>query len=99
MSECSVLTEMKSSHALQFLCTLSFGLMSHLHHCELIVLSLCHFLSVCLVFLFPQAVSFPGDFSYAAAGLIFLEYTASAQWCAELLVITYSGQLKSYLVG
>lgn len=41
---------------------------------------------------------FPGDFSYAAAGLMFLEYTASAQWSAELLVITYSGQLKSYLV-
>lgn len=43
-------------------------------------------------------MSFPGDFSYAAAGLMFLEYTASAQWSAELLVITYSGQLKSYLV-
>jgi len=45
-----------------------------------------------------QAVSFPGDFSCAVAGLIFLEYTASAQWSAELLVITYSGGLKSYLV-
>ncbi|XP_023997669.1 NBAS subunit of NRZ tethering complex, partial [Salvelinus sp. IW2-2015] len=44
-------------------------------------------------------VSFPGDFSYAAAGLIFLEYTASAQWPAELLVITYGGGLKSYLVS
>ncbi|XP_029604602.1 neuroblastoma-amplified sequence [Salmo trutta] len=44
-------------------------------------------------------VSFPGDFSYAAAGLIFLEYTASAQWSAELLVITYGGGLKSYLVS
>lgn len=73
--------------------------MSHSHHRELVVhLSLCLFLSVCLVFVSPQAVSFPGDFSYAAAGLIFLEYTASAQWSAELLVITYSGQLKSYLV-
>ncbi|XP_073708858.1 NBAS subunit of NRZ tethering complex [Garra rufa] len=47
----------------------------------------------------PPAMSFPGDFSYAAAGLMFLEYTASAQWSAELLVITYSGQLKSYLVS
>ncbi len=43
-------------------------------------------------------MSFPGDFSYAVAGLMFLEYTASAQWSAELLVITYGGQLKSYLV-
>ncbi|XP_053503129.1 NBAS subunit of NRZ tethering complex isoform X1 [Ictalurus furcatus] len=51
------------------------------------------------LFVIPPAVSFPGDFSYAAAGLIFLEYTASAQWSAELLVITYSGQLKSYLVS
>ncbi|KAG5277189.1 hypothetical protein AALO_G00114600 [Alosa alosa] len=50
------------------------------------------------LFVIPPAVSFPGDFSYAAAGLVFLEYTASAQWSAELLVITYSGQLKSYLV-
>lgn len=84
---------------LQLLCMLSFGLMSPLYYCELIVdLALCPLFSVCLVFLFPQALSFPGDFSYAAAGLIFLEYTASAQWSAELLVITYSGQLKSYLV-
>ncbi|XP_066532404.1 NBAS subunit of NRZ tethering complex [Hoplias malabaricus] len=51
------------------------------------------------LFIIPPAVSFPGDFSYAAAGLIFLEYTASAQWSAELLVITYGGQLKSYLVS
>ncbi|XP_030627151.1 NBAS subunit of NRZ tethering complex [Chanos chanos] len=51
------------------------------------------------LFIIPPAVSFPGDFSYAAAGLIFLEYTGSAQWSAELLVITYSGQLKSYLVS
>ncbi|TSL47624.1 Neuroblastoma-amplified sequence [Bagarius yarrelli] len=50
------------------------------------------------LFVIPPAVSFPGDFSYAAAGLIFLEYTGSAQWSAELLVITYSGQLRSYLV-
>ncbi|XP_016118100.1 neuroblastoma-amplified sequence-like, partial [Sinocyclocheilus grahami] len=50
------------------------------------------------LFIIPPAMSFPGDFSYAAAGLMFLEYTASAQWSAELLVITYSGQLKSYLV-
>lgn len=45
-----------------------------------------------------QVVSFPGDFSCAVAGLIFLEYTTSAQWSAELLVITYGGGLKSYLV-
>uniref|UniRef100_A0A8C1T408 NBAS subunit of NRZ tethering complex n=1 Tax=Cyprinus carpio TaxID=7962 RepID=A0A8C1T408_CYPCA len=51
------------------------------------------------LFIIPPAMSFPGDFSYAAAGLMFLEYTASAQWSAELLVITYSGQLKSYLVS
>nr|XP_055042803.1 NBAS subunit of NRZ tethering complex [Misgurnus anguillicaudatus] len=51
------------------------------------------------LFVIPPAVSFPGDFSYAAAGLMFLEYTASAQWSAELLVITYSGQLKSFLVS
>ncbi|KAJ8275215.1 hypothetical protein COCON_G00098400 [Conger conger] len=51
------------------------------------------------LFLVPPAASFPGDFSYAAAGLIFLEYTGSAQWSAELLVITYGGHLKSYLVS
>ncbi|XP_015247730.1 PREDICTED: neuroblastoma-amplified sequence [Cyprinodon variegatus] len=51
------------------------------------------------LFVIPPAVSFPGDFSCAVAGLIFLEYTASAQWSAELLVITYSGALKSYLVS
>ncbi|XP_036405464.1 neuroblastoma-amplified sequence isoform X2 [Megalops cyprinoides] len=51
------------------------------------------------LFLIPLTASFPGDFSQAVAGLIFLEYTASAQWSAELLVITYGGQLKSYLVS
>ncbi|KAJ8008712.1 hypothetical protein DPEC_G00081260 [Dallia pectoralis] len=51
------------------------------------------------LFLIPPMASFPGDFSYAAAGLIFLEYTVSAQWSAELLVITYGGGLKSYLVS
>ncbi|TRZ02417.1 hypothetical protein DNTS_034472, partial [Danionella cerebrum] len=51
------------------------------------------------LFIIPPAMSFPGDFSYAAAALMFLEYTASAQWSAELLIITYSGQLKSYLVS
>lgn len=45
-----------------------------------------------------QVLSFPGDFSCAVAGLVFLEYSASAQWLAELLVITYGGVLKSYLV-
>ncbi|KAM3861566.1 NBAS subunit of NRZ tethering complex [Diretmus argenteus] len=51
------------------------------------------------LFVIPPVVSFPGDFSYAVAGLIFLEYTASTQWSAELLVITYGGGLKSYLVS
>ncbi|KAF7663790.1 hypothetical protein LDENG_00200150 [Lucifuga dentata] len=51
------------------------------------------------LFIIPPAVNFPGDFSCAVAGLIFLEYTASAQWSAELLVITYGGDLKSYLVS
>ncbi|XP_008284404.1 NBAS subunit of NRZ tethering complex [Stegastes partitus] len=51
------------------------------------------------LFVIPPAVSFPGDFSCAVAGLIFLEYTASAQWSAELLVITHGGGLKSYLVS
>ncbi|XP_066561749.1 NBAS subunit of NRZ tethering complex [Amia ocellicauda] len=51
------------------------------------------------LFVIPPAATFPGDFSYAVAGLIFLEYTASAQWSAELLVINYRGHLKSYLVS
>uniref|UniRef100_A0A3Q3XCS4 NBAS subunit of NRZ tethering complex n=1 Tax=Mola mola TaxID=94237 RepID=A0A3Q3XCS4_MOLML len=51
------------------------------------------------LFVIPPVVSFPGDFSCAVAGLIFLEYTASAQWSAELLVITFGGGLKSYLVS
>nr|XP_061806612.1 NBAS subunit of NRZ tethering complex-like [Nerophis lumbriciformis] len=51
------------------------------------------------LFVIPPALSFPGDFSCAVAGLIFLEYTGSAQWSAELLVITYGGGLKSYLVS
>ncbi|XP_059211796.1 NBAS subunit of NRZ tethering complex [Centropristis striata] len=51
------------------------------------------------LFVIPPALSFPGDFSCAVAGLIFLEYTGSAQWSAELLVITYGGVLKSYLVS
>eukprot|EP00069_Balaena_mysticetus_P002733 bmy_15990T0 len=44
------------------------------------------------------ASSLAGDLSYAIAGLIFLEYKASAQWSAELLVINYRGELRSYLV-
>uniref|UniRef100_A0A8D3CQG5 NBAS subunit of NRZ tethering complex n=1 Tax=Scophthalmus maximus TaxID=52904 RepID=A0A8D3CQG5_SCOMX len=51
------------------------------------------------LFVIPPVVSFPGDFSCAVAGLIFLEYKTSAQWSAELLVITYGGALKSYLVS
>ncbi|XP_030054710.1 NBAS subunit of NRZ tethering complex [Microcaecilia unicolor] len=51
------------------------------------------------LFVIPPANSFLGDFSYAIAGLIFLEYKASSQWSAELLVINYRGQLKSYLIS
>uniref|UniRef100_S4RYX9 Neuroblastoma-amplified sequence N-terminal domain-containing protein n=1 Tax=Petromyzon marinus TaxID=7757 RepID=S4RYX9_PETMA len=40
-----------------------------------------------------------GDLGLAVAGLVFLEYTASAQWSAELLVINYAGHLTSYLVS
>ncbi|XP_028652676.1 NBAS subunit of NRZ tethering complex [Erpetoichthys calabaricus] len=51
------------------------------------------------LFIIPPATSFPGDLSYSIAGLIFLQYTGSVQWSAELLVINYRGQLKSYLVS
>ncbi|XP_075717206.1 NBAS subunit of NRZ tethering complex isoform X2 [Rhinoderma darwinii] len=51
------------------------------------------------IFVIPPQTSFPGDLSYAIAGLIFMEYKASTQWSAELLVINYRGQLKSYLVS
>ncbi|KAM8832299.1 NBAS subunit of NRZ tethering complex isoform 1-T1 [Spinachia spinachia] len=51
------------------------------------------------LFVMPPAGSFPGDFSCAVAGLIFLEYAVSVQWSAELLVITCGGALKSYLVS
>ncbi|XP_068136383.1 NBAS subunit of NRZ tethering complex isoform X2 [Hyperolius riggenbachi] len=51
------------------------------------------------LFVIPPHASFPGDLSYAIAGLVFLEYKASAQWSAELLVINYRGQLNSYLVS
>ncbi|KAM4772461.1 NBAS subunit of NRZ tethering complex [Rhinophrynus dorsalis] len=51
------------------------------------------------LFVIPPQTSFPGDLSYAVAGLVFLEYKASTQWSAELLVINYRGQLKSYLVS
>ncbi|XP_012508523.1 PREDICTED: neuroblastoma-amplified sequence [Propithecus coquereli] len=50
------------------------------------------------LFVISPASSFAGDLSYAIAGLIFLEYKASAQWSAELLVINYRGELRSYLV-
>ena len=55
-------------------------------------------LYVCLHF-WVKTASFSGDLSYAIAGLIFLEYKASAQWSAELLVINYRGELRSYLVS
>ncbi|KAG8445664.1 hypothetical protein GDO86_010443 [Hymenochirus boettgeri] len=51
------------------------------------------------LFVIPSQTSLPGDLSYAIAGLLFLEYKASTQWSAELLVINYRGQLKSYLVS
>uniref|UniRef100_A0A8C0HG56 NBAS subunit of NRZ tethering complex n=1 Tax=Chelonoidis abingdonii TaxID=106734 RepID=A0A8C0HG56_CHEAB len=51
------------------------------------------------LFVISPATSFPGDLSYAIAGLIFVEYKASAQWSAELLVINYRGELRSYLVS
>uniref|UniRef100_A0A803V5S8 NBAS subunit of NRZ tethering complex n=1 Tax=Ficedula albicollis TaxID=59894 RepID=A0A803V5S8_FICAL len=51
-----------------------------------------------LLVISPTA-SIPGDLSYAIAGLIFLEYKASAQWSAELLVVNYRGELRSYLVS
>ncbi|KAM5262785.1 NBAS subunit of NRZ tethering complex [Ctenodactylus gundi] len=51
------------------------------------------------LFVISPASSFVGDLSYAVAGLIFLEYKASAQWSAELLVINYRGELRSYLVS
>ncbi|KAG8124286.1 hypothetical protein E2320_019602 [Naja naja] len=51
------------------------------------------------LFLIQPVTSFPGDLTYAIAGLIFLEYKASAQWSAELLVVNYRGELKSYLVS
>ncbi|XP_006880730.1 PREDICTED: neuroblastoma-amplified sequence-like [Elephantulus edwardii] len=51
------------------------------------------------LFVIAPASSFAGDLSYAIAGLIFLEYKASAQWSAELLVISYRGELRSYLVS
>nr|XP_012999154.1 neuroblastoma-amplified sequence-like [Cavia porcellus] len=51
------------------------------------------------LFVIAPASSFAGDLSCAIAGLIFLEYKASAQWLAELLVINYRGELRSYLVS
>jgi len=51
------------------------------------------------LFVITPASSLAGDLSYAIAGLIFLEYKGSAQWSAELLVINYQGELKSYLVS
>uniref|UniRef100_A0A4W3IP51 NBAS subunit of NRZ tethering complex n=1 Tax=Callorhinchus milii TaxID=7868 RepID=A0A4W3IP51_CALMI len=51
------------------------------------------------LFSIPPGVSSVGDLSYAVAGLMFLEYTASTQWSAELLVINYRGQLQSYFVS
>ncbi|XP_058144004.1 NBAS subunit of NRZ tethering complex [Dasypus novemcinctus] len=51
------------------------------------------------LFVICPASSFAGDLSYAIAGLIFLEYKASTQWSAELLVINYRGELRSYLVS
>ncbi|XP_060044395.1 NBAS subunit of NRZ tethering complex [Erinaceus europaeus] len=51
------------------------------------------------LFVITPAPSVAGDLGHAIAGLIFLEYKASAQWSAELLVINYRGELRSYLVS
>ncbi|XP_051880260.1 NBAS subunit of NRZ tethering complex isoform X2 [Pristis pectinata] len=51
------------------------------------------------LFIILPTTSFVGDLSHAVAGLIFLESTDSAQYSAELLVVNYRGQLKSYLVS
>ncbi|XP_053522900.1 NBAS subunit of NRZ tethering complex isoform X2 [Artibeus jamaicensis] len=51
------------------------------------------------LFVIAPVSSLAGDLSCAIAGLIFLEYKASAQWSAELLVINYRGELRSYLVS
>ncbi|XP_036891385.1 neuroblastoma-amplified sequence [Sturnira hondurensis] len=51
------------------------------------------------LFVIAPVSSLAGDLSCAVAGLIFLEYKASAQWSAELLVINYRGELRSYLVS
>ncbi|XP_024408243.2 NBAS subunit of NRZ tethering complex [Desmodus rotundus] len=51
------------------------------------------------LFVITPVSSLAGDLSCAIAGLIFLEYKASAQWSAELLVINYRGELRSYLVS
>ncbi|CAM9714502.1 unnamed protein product [Lampetra planeri] len=51
------------------------------------------------LFTISQAAGSSGDLGLAVAGLVFLEYTASAQWSAELLVINYAGHLTSYLVS
>uniref|UniRef100_A0A8C6U129 NBAS subunit of NRZ tethering complex n=1 Tax=Neogobius melanostomus TaxID=47308 RepID=A0A8C6U129_9GOBI len=40
------------------------------------------------LFVIPPEASFPGDLSGAVAGLIFLEYTDSAQWSAELYLVS-----------
>ncbi|EPY76052.1 neuroblastoma amplified sequence [Camelus ferus] len=51
------------------------------------------------LFVITPASGSAGDLGCAVAGLIFLEYEASAQWSAELLVISYRGELRSYLVS
>ncbi|XP_066242241.1 NBAS subunit of NRZ tethering complex [Saccopteryx leptura] len=51
------------------------------------------------LFVIAPASGLAGDLSYAVAGLVFLEYKASAQWSAELLVVNYRGELRSYLVS
>lgn len=49
------------------------------------------------LFVITPASSLAGDLSYAIAGLIFLEYKASAQWSAELLVISTEENLEATL--
>ncbi|XP_055491305.1 NBAS subunit of NRZ tethering complex [Leucoraja erinacea] len=51
------------------------------------------------LFIILPTTSSAGDLSHAVAGLIFLESTDCIRYSAELLVVNYRGQLKSYLVS
>ncbi|XP_072038105.1 NBAS subunit of NRZ tethering complex-like [Amphiura filiformis] len=47
----------------------------------------------------PRTPDTPVDLSRAVSALIFTDYKQTAQWSAELLVITFQGSLHSYLVS